>query len=461
MPNHPLPRRQPPLNTFVFSTLLSLISTVFAAPLLATSTQEEETLITDEVAEAQLSLQQLRHFVNAFSQIRRAYVEPVDDAVLLENAIKGMLFELDPHSNYLEPQSFSELQNSASGSFSGIGVEVGMEDSFIKVISPIDGSPAEKAGIASGDLIVKIDGTPTKGLSLAEAVEKMRGRVGSELTLRLHRHGSVQPIDLTLTRQRIAVASVRGHLLEPGYLYLRIAQFQNDTGRDVKETLRRLTAESGGEQTVRGIVLDLRNNPGGVLHAAVDVVDHFIDSGLIVYTEGRNNDSAIRFEASAADDTNHALLTVLINRGSASAAEIVAGALQDHRRAVVLGSNSFGKGSVQTVIPLSESHGIKLTTARYYTPHGRSIQAQGIAPNIAVEMAKITRLDESSALSEADLHGHLKNTDSRTGESQHKKKNNDADKADNQLQQALTLLKGGYLLQRGTDPAENPLHSTQ
>lgn len=418
----------------------------FAAGNAATETDNEESI-------GEFSLQELRSFVTALGHIRRAYVEEVDDKTLLENAIKGMLSELDPHSNYLEPQSFEDLQVSATGAFGGLGLEVGMEDGFVKVIAPIDDTPAQKAGIESGDLIIKIDNKVVKGLSLGEAVKMMRGKKGSPIDLSIVRQGVAQPIELTLIRDEITVVSVRDSILEDGYAYLRIAQFQSNTGEDLRKAMLKLEQEND----IKGIILDLRNNPGGVLQAAVEVVDAFLEEGLIVYTEGRIRESASRFEASA-DDVNHDYpLIVLINGGSASASEIVAGALQDHKRAIIMGTTSFGKGSVQTVVQLSETHGMKLTTARYFTPGGRSIQAQGIVPDIEVERANITKLDPIGQISEADLHGHLDN-----GRSEKNKQSIDEnleDKLvtkDNQLYEALTLLKGINILGVNQKQASNP-----
>ncbi len=391
-----------------------------------------------------LPLYQLQAFVKAFSQIRSSYVEEVDDKTLFENAIKGMLTQLDPHSAYLEPQSMEDLQVSASGEFGGLGLEVGMENGFVKVIAPIDDTPAEKAGIESGDLIVRIDNKPVKGMTLNDAVKLMRGPEGSTLDLSIMREGVPQPIELTLTRAIISVISVRSRVLEEGYVYLRIAQFQGKTGADLRKALNSLAEETD----IKGVVLDVRNNPGGVLQAAAEVVDAFIDEGTIVYTEGRIPSSESRIVATRADDTSHAPMVVLINGGSASASEIVAGALQDHNRAIVLGTTSFGKGSVQTVIPLSETHGMKLTTARYFTPSGRSIQAQGIEPDIEVERARITRIAPMGQLSESDLHGHLKNQDSKDG-ADNLPEASEAEliTTDNQLYEALTLLKGLNIFQ--------------
>ncbi|MDB4806657.1 S41 family peptidase, partial [Pseudomonadales bacterium] len=411
--------------------------------------QQEEPAINGTLA-----LKELQAFVNAFTQIRNTYVEEVDDKTLLENAIKGMLTELDPHSNYLAPQTYKNLQVSATGEFGGLGLEVGMEDGFVKVISPIDDTPAQKAGIESGDLIVKIDNKPVKGLSLNEAVKLMRGKIGTSIELTVAREGNAQPLEFSLERAVISVVSVRSKVLEKDYLYLRIAQFQANTGVDLRKVIDQATQT----QAPNGIVLDLRNNPGGVLQAAVDVVDTFISEGLIVYTEGRIQTSATRFVASGEATALDVPLVILINGGSASASEIVAGALQDHKRAIVLGTTSFGKGSVQSVIPLSETHGMKLTTARYFTPNGRSIQAQGIVPDIIVERGKFTPLKSRVQVTEADLPRHLQNggTDSADQANTKNSKRTDAQKAvtnDAQLHEAITLLKGLHILsQRGSQP---------
>ncbi len=390
---------------------------------------------------APLPLEELRTFAEVMDRIKAAYVEPVDDKTLLENAIKGMLGNLDPHSAYLEPEAFAELQESTSGEFGGLGIEVGTEDGFIKVVSPIDDTPASKAGIQPGDLIVKIDGQPTKGLSLMEAVDKMRGKAGSKINLTLVREGG-KPFDVELTRAVIKVKSVRSQLLEDGYGLIRISQFQVNTGEEVGKALAKLRKDNG--KKLRGLVLDLRTNPGGVLQAAVEVADHFLKKGLIVYTEGRIANSELRFNADPADASEGVPLVVLINGGSASASEIVAGALQDHKRGVLMGTDSFGKGSVQTVLPLNNDRALKLTTALYYTPNGRSIQAQGIVPDIEVARAKLTREDGGELIKEADLAGHLGNgnggADKPSGSKQQKAPRPQDD--DYQLSQALNLLKG-------------------
>lgn len=386
-----------------------------------------------------LPLDELRTFADVFNQIRAGYVEEIDDSTLLEYAIQGMLMNLDPHSVYLTKDAFEDLQANTTGEFTGLGLEVGMESGYVKIISPIDGSPAAEAGLLPGDVILQLDQEPVKGLSLNDAVEKMRGPKGSEIELTIGRPGESQPFDVTLVRDIIKVASVRERELEAGYGYIRIAQFQKHTGKDVGEALERLR-EKG---PLKGLILDLRNNPGGVLRACVDVADLFMDGGLVVYTEGRLPNSEVRFEAQPVDASGDVPLVVLINGGSASASEIVAGALQDHGRAVIMGTSSFGKGSVQTVLPISESRAVKLTTALYFTPEGRSIQAAGIEPDIVVERAQVTAYDNSRQLTEADLRGHLENAN---GEDGNREVSNGLLASDNQLYEALTLLKGVNIL---------------
>ena len=392
--------------------------------------------------QGQLPLEALRNFADVFNQIRHSYVEEVADETLLENAIRGMLSGLDPHSDYLDSDSFDNLQSHTTGEFGGLGIEVGMENGFVKVVAPIDDTPAQRAGLQSGDLIIQIDNKPVKGLSLQEAVTMMRGPKGSKVVLTILRDGVNAPFDVELRRDTITVASVRSKMLQPGYGYLRISQFQSRTARDLRNELAKLQAMDG---ELKGLVLDLRNNPGGLLQASVQVTDTFLDDGLIVYTQGRLPDAYSRYNASAQTQAGDTPLVVLINGGSASASEIVAGALQDHRRAIILGTQSFGKGSVQTVLPLSEESAIKLTTARYYTPSGKSIQAQGIIPDIVVERAKIEALKPGNQVTEADLAGHLGRDDGR--ESNGASRNGDSDNAelaanDNQLYEALNLLKG-------------------
>ncbi|CAI8820782.1 MULTISPECIES: S41 family peptidase [Pseudomonas] len=399
------------------------------------------TTVSASSSKAPLPLEELRTFAEVMDRIKAAYVEPVDDKTLLENAIKGMLSNLDPHSAYLGPEDFLELQESTSGEFGGLGIEVGMEDGFIKVVSPIDETPASRAGIEAGDLIVKINGQPTRGQTMTEAVDKMRGKVGEKITLTLVRDGG-NPFDVTLARAVIQVKSVKSQMLEDGYGYIRITQFQVKTGEEVGKALAKLRKDNG--KKMRGLVLDLRNNPGGVLQSAVEVADHFLTKGLIVYTKGRIANSELRFSADPADASEGVPLVVLINGGSASASEIVAGALQDQKRGVLMGTDSFGKGSVQTVLPLNNDRALKITTALYFTPNGRSIQAQGIVPDIEVRRAKITAEQDGENFKEADLQGHLGNgnggADRPSGKGGGAKPRPQDD--DYQLSQALSLLKG-------------------
>jgi carboxyl-terminal processing protease len=421
--------------------LSRLTSLALAIALIGSSALAQAETAPSATPQAPLPLDELRTFAEVMDRIKAAYVEPISDKVLLENAIKGMLSNLDPHSAYLEPEDFRDLQESTSGEFGGLGIEVGTEDGFIKVITPIDDTPASAAGIQPGDLIVKIDGQPTKGLSMIEAVDKMRGKAGSKIELSLVREGG-KPFDVVLTRAVIKVKSVKSQLLEDNYGYVRVTQFQVNTGEEVGKALNKLRKDNG--KKLRGLVLDLRNNPGGVLQAAVEVSDHFLKKGLIVYTEGRIANSELRFSADPADASEGVPLVVLINGGSASASEIVAGALQDHKRGVLMGTDSFGKGSVQTVLPLNNDRALKLTTALYFTPNGRSIQAQGIVPDIEVTRAKLTREQDDGTIKEADLLGHLNNGNGgadkpSAGKAARAERPQDADY---QLSQALNLLKG-------------------
>lgn len=353
-----------------------------------------------------LPLEEVRIFTQALDRIRAAYVEEIDDQTLLENAIKGMLSGLDPHSSYLAGKDYEVLQENTTGEFGGLGIEVGREDGYIKVISPIDDSPADKAGMKAGDLIIRINNKPLREMLPDEAAEMMRGAPGTEITITVAREG-VDTFDLTIVRDIITIASVRSRIIEPGYAYLRIPQFRANTGNEVQTEIAELLEEN---DEIKGMILDLRNNPGGVLQASVGVVDAFINQGRIVYTEGRMENSGMDFNATRTTVAGDIPLVVLINNGSASASEIVAGALQDHGRAIIMGTKSFGKGSVQTILPLSEERAIKLTTSLYFTPSGRSIQAQGIEPDIIVDEAFVTRRSRSVAqYSESDLQGHLGN----------------------------------------------------
>ena len=404
------------------------------APVAVATSHEDP---SDEADEA-LPLDQLRAFTEVLDRIRSAYVEPVSDTTLLENAIRGMLDGLDPHSAYLDEAAFKDLQEATTGQFGGVGIEVSIEDGFVLVISPIDDTPAERAGIRPGDVIVSLNDKPLKGMPLIDAVDSMRGEPGTPIKITVRREGTDEPLEFDLVRDVIEVTSVRNRMLEPGYGYVRISQFQTGTGKDLAKAITGLEAKAGGR--LRGLIMDLRNNPGGVLQSSVEVADAFLKDGLIVYTEGRLPNSELRFSATGHDMLEGAPMVVLVNEGTASASEIVAGALQDHGRAVIMGTESFGKGSVQTILPLNNARAIKLTTALYYTPDGRSIQLTGITPDISVERASIQRDPRTDRVRESDLPGHLGNIDGREVGS-------DAFTSDDlQLLEALNLLKGIHIL---------------
>ena len=391
-----------------------------------------------------LPIEELRTFTEVFSRIKADYVEPVEDKKLIHDAIQGMLAGLDPHSSFLDPEGFKEIRVGTEGEFGGLGIEVTMEDGFVKVVSPIEDTPAARAGLKTGDLIIRLDNKAVKGMSLNDAVKQMRGKPGSDITLTVVREGSPKPLVFTLARAVIKIQSVKHRMLDDGFGYLRITQFQANTGDGVKDALTKLKLQNKGN--LKGLVLDLRNNPGGVLNAAVAVSDAFLTSGLIVYTEGRVADAELRFSATPADLANGAPMVVLVNGGSASASEIVAGALQDHKRAVIMGTKTFGKGSVQTILPMSGGAALKITTARYYTPSGRSIQATGILPDVITEEAKVTKREKGAGdtLQEADLSGHLENKDKDKAAAKKSAPSVKLDTAgeDYQLQEALNLLKG-------------------
>lgn len=394
--------------------------------------------------ESQLPIDEIRLMSQVLERIKQSYVEEVTDEQLLESAIEGMLTALDPHSDYLTPDDFKDLRESTSGEFGGLGIEITLDTSgFIKVVAPIDDTPAYRAGMQSGDLITQIDDAPVKGMTINDAVGLMRGKPGTSLVLKVVRSGETGPLEVELTRAVIKVTSVRHRMLEPGFGYIRISQFQARTGPDFEDALNQLHAEA--DDKLQGFVLDLRNNPGGVLQASVDVVDNLISDGLIVYTEGRIANSDSRFVARKKDPSKGVKMVVLINGGSASASEIVAGALQDHGRGLIMGTQSFGKGSVQTILPLDKDHALKLTTARYYTPNGRSIQGQGIVPDIEVKQGKLTLNDSDGFYKESDLAGALENPNG-DAEVDGDEKSTVEPSEDYQLFQAVTVLKGIAIL---------------
>ncbi len=427
-----------------------------------------------------LPIEELRNFTAVFGRIKEAYVEPVDDKKLIANAIKGMVSGLDPHSAFLDEAEFRDMQVQTRGEFGGLGIEVGMEDGLVRVISPIEDTPAFRAGIKSGDYIVKIDEAQVQGLTLSEAVTKMRGKPGSPITLTVLRKSETKPLVLTLTRAIIKTESVKHKLAEPDYGYVRVTQFQEPTTEKLAQALNALYKEN--KRPLKGIVLDLRNDPGGLLDGAVGVSAAFLPKdALVVYTEGRLPDSRFKLTANPQNyvrqlsgvdyfkdtpaEVKTVPLVVLVNGGSASASEIVAGALQDHKRALVVGTQTFGKGSVQNIMPVDDKTALKLTTARYFTPNGRSIQAKGIVPDIEVADATVSSKEESPwRVREADLGNHLDNpTDkasapvavkamkkpevAKASESEAEFRRELVSKSDYQLQQAFSILKVQQLLQ--------------
>ncbi len=404
--------------------------------------QQEQSATSTEL----LPYQELQTFTEIFGRIQKDYVEPVSDKQLLEDAVRGMLTGLDPHSAYLDKEQYDDLKVGTSGQFGGLGIEVTMEDGFVKVVSPIDDTPAQRAGVKAGDLVIRLDDKPVKGMTLNDAVKLMRGEPDTDIILTIVREGADAPLKITITRDIIKVKSVKSRTLEEGYGYLRVSSFQSRTNDYLKDAIAALKKENGG--SLKGLVLDLRNNPGGVLNAAVSVSDAFLEDGLIVYTEGRIKDSALKFNATPDDLLDGAPIVVLINAGSASASEIVAGALQDHKRAVIMGEKSFGKGSVQTILPTSNGGAVKLTTARYYTPLGRSIQAEGIEPDITLAQVKLETLDKPAfkPVKEADLSHHLENGNKEDDKKSEKKANELASTDDYPLNEALNLLKGINIL---------------
>ncbi len=385
---------------------------------------------------------QLNLFGDVFERVRADYVEKPDDSKLIEQAINGMLNGLDPHSSYMDPKSFRDMQVQTRGEFGGLGIEVTMEDGLVKVVTPIDDTPASKAGILANDIITQLDGEQVQGLTLNQAVEKMRGPVNTKIKLTIMRKGQDKPIDVSLTRDVIRVRSVRSRVEGDDVGYVRISQFNEQTSEGLKKSIADITTQVGKDK-LKGFIIDLRNNPGGLLDQAISVSDAFLERGEIVSTRGRNAEETQRYSARPGDLTNGKPVIVLTNGGSASASEIVAGALQDHKRATILGTRSFGKGSVQTIIPLGNNNGaLRLTTARYYTPAGRSIQAKGIVPEIEVLQDVPDELKaRSDTKGEASLRGHLKTQEGeeQTGSQSYIPPDVKNDKA---LNMALELMRG-------------------
>jgi carboxyl-terminal processing protease len=435
-----------------------LVSTQFAVPLLAQEADEQKSVY-----------EELDLFGDIFERIRSSYVEEVEDKVLIEAAINGMLTHLDPHSSFMPSDEFDDMRVQTKGEFGGLGIEVTQENGLVKVVSPIEGTPADRAGVQPGDFITAVDGESVMGLTLDEAVDLMRGPVGSDITITLQREGTADPFDVKITRETITISPVKSRL-EDGVIVLRLTTFNEQTYPELEEQLKQQVEAAGGMEKVTGFVLDLRNNPGGLLNQAISVVDAFIDSGEIVSTRGRDPRDSERYNATPGDLAERKPMAVVINGGSASASEIVAGAMKDHHRAVIIGTQSFGKGSVQTIMPVQDEGAIRLTTARYYTPSGRSIQALGVAPDIIVEQ----RLPEEAAAeeeaeglperTEADLRGSLEN-DSLTDDEKkileedrrHKEETARLRAEDYQLSYAIDILRGmSYLAAEAGDPAAQP-----
>jgi carboxyl-terminal processing protease len=447
-----------------FSTL-SLAVLLLAAPLAqaqtAPATSHGTKPSTDAAPAAassvpdQVDLDDVRNFSRVYEIVRQAYVEPVDNKTLMKAAISGMLSGLDPHSEYLDKDGLAELNEDTTGQYGGLGIEVLQVDGTLRIIAPIDDTPASRAGIKPGDTIVKIDGKTVEPENIDDMFKALRGDPGSKVTLTILHEKSDKPIDMPLVREKISVTSVKTRELEPGYAYIRVSQFQDDTAPDLEKKLGELIRKNGQQ---KGAILDLRSNPGGLLTAAVGVSDDFLNAGTIVTTRGRLQDSNLSFEAHAGDLLNGAPMVVLVDNGTASAAEIVSGALKDNHRALIVGRRTFGKGVVQTVLPLDNDHAVKITTARYYTPNGTSIQAEGIKPDIALADLAVNKADSAPTLisSEADLPNHLANEDGQKHDIDNDGSAENAKLAtqDYALSQALNVLKG-LALNRVAPPARS------
>lgn len=450
---------RPSLYRSLFYPLIITGLLLVSAPIASAKTAPENSASTYEL---------LNLFGDVFERVRSDYVEPVSDEKLIESALNGMLTSLDPHSSYLNAKNFEEMQVQTRGEFGGLGIEVTMENGLVKVITPIDDTPAAKAGIKTGDYIAEIDGTAVMGLTLSDAVEKMRGKAGTTIKLSILREGLKEPLKISLERAIIKIRSIRGRT-ENDVAYVRITQFTESTADLLQVEIEKQLKAIGPK--IKGLVLDLRNNPGGLLDQAIAVSDTFLERGEVVSTRERDPQNTRRYTATAGDLIHGLPMVVLINEGSASASEIVAGALKDHKRAVILGVKSFGKGSVQTVIPIKDHGAIRLTTARYYTPSGTSIQATGIEPDIKVEQAKVETLKNDSTYSEATLPGHLNNEQQSTPSPSlptlplvKDKKSTDKDASesasDYQLSRALDLLRAVSIYGQALRPAD-PLKSKQ
>ncbi len=406
-------------------------------------------------AEATSQYEELQLFTDVLSLVRKSYVEDVGTRDLIYGAINGMLASLDPHSGFMTPDVFREMQIDTRGEFGGLGIEITVKDGILTVVSPIEDTPAYRAGLKAGDQIFKIEDKFTKEMSVMDAVKLMRGPKGTEITISVMREAFEKPKEFTLVRETIKVKSVKARMLENGFGYVRLAQFQERTGDDLRQALKSLRSANEGD--LQGLILDLRNNPGGLLDQAVEVADLFLSEGMIVYTEGREKGSQMQFTAHRENTEPFLPMVILINDGSASASEIVAGALKDHKRAIIMGIQSFGKGSVQTIIPLSDSSGLRLTTARYFTPAGTSIQARGITPDIVVKPMELREPDEGAHFREKDLENHFELPESPARSEKPINEGHfspsEKDREDYQLMRALDLLKGWLILKTIERPA--------
>lgn len=440
-------------NNMYSRALIAILTAILFFPVQAAQPEQEKTQTTQRIP-----MEDVQRFSNALSEIKKYYVKPISDKELFDNAIRGMLSGLDPHSSYLDEDDFKELQTATNGEFGGLGIEVTMEDGVVKVVTPLVDTPAFKAGVKAGDYIIKLGPKSVQGLELKDAVNLMRGKPGSTIDLTILRKGETKPLNFTLVREKIQIKSVKSKLLDNKYGYIRLTQFQALTDKDMEQSIAQLKQQAGGQ--LKGLVLDLRNNPGGLLDSAIQVSDAFLDKDkkgaaeMIVYTQGRLPGSKFTAMANPGDILDNAPIVVLINNGSASASEIVAGALKDNKRAIIIGTRSFGKGSVQTVLPLGSKRGIKLTTALYFTPSGTSIQAKGITPDIVVEEVSVPDKDKGkgsfSGFAEADLSGHIPNKNDATTAvtKQAAKEDQNLIHEDYQLYAALTILQGLAVAQR-------------
>ena len=421
------------LQVFHKSVFFLLISVVFLCDYAAAEISQRD---------RETTYKQLEIFSNVLSILQDNYVEEIDTKDVLNGAIRGLLFSLDPHSSYLPPEGFKELQEETQGSFSGIGIEVTIKNDLLTIVSPIAETPADRAGLKANDIIIEINGTKTKNMGPYEAIKKLRGPKGTEVIISIHREGWENLKEITLTREIIPLQSVKAEFLSPGFIYVRITNFQSHSSKDFKTKLQQLKKE----HSIKGLILDLRNNPGGLLHQAVSIADYFLDEGRIVYTKGRRKEQNTVFSAHETGEKKYPLV-ILVNEGSASASEIVAGAVQAHKRGIIVGTQSFGKGSVQTIIPLPDGAGLRMTTARYYTPDDRSIQALGITPDVVVPFVPCVPPEKEDAqrkfIKEVDLENHLPGSDESLTQTEDKTNAKLEQRLleDNQLRSAYNILK--------------------